>query len=117
MIRLKETHRWPRYKLEENSEQNIALRSSSRPVRAISGKYQKNTLLIPLDEFKTRLSKHKSDMLCALGEAEEYNELCTKHPELCDEAQILYNEARERCAKLLGKVKAIEHFMAQHSGT
>ena len=54
-------------------------------------------------------------MLCAMGEAEEYSELCAVHPELCDKAQPLYNDARERSGKLLGKVKALEKLLTNQA--
>lgn len=54
-------------------------------------------------------------MLCALGEAEEYESLCKELPELSEEAQSLYSEARERSALLLGKIKALESLLSSNS--
>lgn len=65
--------------------------------------------------LQRRLSQHKSDMLCAMGEAEEYSALCEEHPELRTQAQALYNQARDRSALLLGKVKALESLLAQQA--
>lgn len=62
--------------------------------------------------LRDRLSKHRSDMLCALGEAEEYESLCRELPELSEQAQSLYTEARERSALLLGKIKALESLLS-----
>lgn len=63
-------------------------------------------------ELSARLSQHKSDMLCAVGEAEEYDALCTAHPGLKTQVQELYNRARERSAILLGKIKALETLLS-----
>lgn len=116
MVCSKRIGRWPRYELSENFEQKATARIKPKIRKTITSNPspQKN---ISVDSFKDRLSKHKSDMLCAMGEAEEYKELCREHPEICDEAQALYNEARERSAMLLGRVKAVEHLMAQRSNT
>lgn len=54
-------------------------------------------------------------MLCALGEAEEYEFLCKELPELSEEAQSLYAEARERSALLLGKIKTLESLLSSNS--
>ena len=54
-------------------------------------------------------------MLCAMGEAEEYSALCHEHPDLQEQAQTLYNQARDRSALLLGKVKALENLISQQT--
>lgn len=38
--------------------------------------------------------------------------LCKELPELSEEAQALYSEARERSALLLGKIKALESLLS-----
>ena len=73
----------------------------------------KNETITVINPLKERLGKHRTDMLCALGEAEEYNELCSEFPNLSSETQVLYNEARERSTMLLGKIKALESLLCQ----
>lgn len=113
VTRMPESSGWPRYCLAERFEQAISVRLTQEHDKTVTAK-QEEQQAIPLNVLKDRLSKHKSEMLCSIGEAEEYNELCAKHPELRHKAQSFYNEARERSATLLGKVKALENLLAQH---
>lgn len=55
-----------------------------------------------------KLHDYKNELLIGLGEAEEYKQLCTQLPQLHSSLQLKYNCARERNAKLLGKIKAVE---------
>lgn len=68
----------------------------------------------PLQE---RLRRHKLEMLSAMGETEEYDAICAEMPELRDEIQPLYNESRDKCSKLLGRVKALESLLARETGS
>jgi len=43
-----------------------------------------------------------------MGEAEEYDAIYKEMPEIQMQIQELYNQSRDKCSKLLGKVKAIE---------
>lgn len=69
----------------------------------------------PFAALREWLGKHRSDMLCALGEAEEYESLCKELPEVNEEARSLYSEARERSALLPGKIKAIESLLSSNN--
>jgi predicted transcriptional regulator len=70
---------------------------------------QGSTVLIdPLKELREQLSNHKLELLTTIAETEEYEELCQKLPSKQLEIQELYNDARNRYSKTLGKVKAIE---------
>ncbi|MBR7745217.1 hypothetical protein [Undibacterium baiyunense] len=59
-----------------------------------------------------RLHQQKLMLLTAMGEAEEYDAIYKELPEIGAQIQDLYNESRDRCSKLLGKVKAIENLIA-----
>ena len=95
---------WPRYRLNQNFDAHFP-----REVTSTTSKPER-----PYKRLRERLNKHRSEMLCALGEAEEYEALCREVPELCEEAQTLYNEARERSSLLLGKIKALESLLIPH---
>ena len=97
---------WPHYRLRSKFKQ---MKEVSDENRDTPGQQPNLIACKPVDIntssaniLKERLSKHRSEMLCAMGEAEEYSELCNEYPELCEEAQGLYNDARERSAMLLG---------------
>jgi hypothetical protein len=65
-----------------------------------------------LDKSLTkRLNHQKLQLLTAMGEAEEYDAIYKEIPEMHVQIQELYNESRDRCSKLLGKVKAIENLI------
>jgi hypothetical protein len=67
------------------------------------------------DELKERLNHHKLEMLTAMGEAEEYDAICQEWPEMQVELQERYNLARDRCSRLLGRLKALENLLAKAS--
>lgn len=111
---------WPKYELNDkfNSIQaNGRLTLSSPPSPSSRSPAKTDTTNRPGRPYKIlrdRLNKHRSEMLCAIGEAEEYESLCKEVPELSEEAQTLYNEARERSSLLLGKIKALECLLIPH---
>lgn len=118
MERLPDDGGWPRYQLTKKFQFNKQANSTPAPLP--------NPLPKPIEAdapaekpakaLRERLSKHRSDMLCALGEAEEYQALCKEVPELSSEAQALYNDARERSSILLGKIKALENLLPHQAG-
>ncbi len=67
----------------------------------------------PRQSLQERLNHHKLEMLTAMGETEEYDAICKEIPELRDQVQVLYNSSRDKCSKLLGKVKALESLLAR----
>lgn len=67
------------------------------------------------DKLKERLNFHKVEMLTAMGEAEEYDSICKEWPDMRIEVQERYNQAKDRCSKLLGRVKALEDLLARTS--
>lgn len=111
---------WPKYRLT----QKFSSHHSKKSAKEITSSSVPKTAPIdrsvippekPVAALRERLSKHRSDMLCAIGEAEEYESLCQELPEFSEEAQSLYADARERSALLLGKIKALECLLSSHS--
>ncbi|WP_191966421.1 hypothetical protein [Cellvibrio sp. KY-YJ-3] len=70
----------------------------------------------PRQSLQARLNRHKLEMLSAMGETEEYDSICSEMPELRDDVQPLYNQSRDKCSKLLGRVKALESLLARETG-
>jgi hypothetical protein len=121
MEKLPDDGGWPKYRLTQKfrspqpgtRSKESSLTPSSQTIAVV--KTQSAPPAKPVAVLRERLSKHRSDMLCALGEAEEYESLCKELPEFSEEAQSLYSEARERSALLLGKIKALESLLSSHS--
>jgi len=67
----------------------------------------------PLLELRDQLSAHKLELLTTIAETEEYEKLCKQLPSKQPEIQELYNDARNRYSKTLGKVKAIESLISR----
>ena len=59
------------------------------------------------------LNRYKKELLINFGELEEYEQLSKAHPELNEQLQGKYNQAREQNSALLGKIKAIENLLNQ----
>ncbi|MFT3931053.1 MAG: hypothetical protein QM709_12245 [Spongiibacteraceae bacterium] len=64
--------------------------------------------------LREKLHSYKEEMLSVIGETEEYDAICTQLPHLKNAVQALYNDARERCSKTLGRVKALESILSNH---
>ncbi|QEY19041.1 hypothetical protein D0C16_14005 [Cellvibrio sp. KY-GH-1] len=62
-----------------------------------------------------RLNHQKLELLTTMGEAEEYDAIFKELPEMRGQIQSLYNDSRDRCSKLLGKVKALENLISLNS--
>lgn len=107
---------WPLYQLTPtltavdtpiSSEQSKSLQiSDTQNFKAVSHR-----------NLHDRLKRYRLEMLSAMGEAEEYDTICGDIPELRDEIQPLYNQSRDNCSKLLGRVKALESVLMRESGT
>ncbi|WP_460049374.1 hypothetical protein [Sessilibacter sp. MAH2] len=118
MEKLPDNGGWPKYRLTQKfrshrsglTEKEALTSLPSKPNTSV--KIQSAPPSKPITALRERLNKHRSDMLCALGEAEEYESLCKELLELSEEAQALYSEARERSALLLGKIKALESLLS-----
>lgn len=64
--------------------------------------------------LKEKLHRYKVEMLSAIGETEEYDSICVELPHMQSTVQTLYNEARDRCSKTLGRVRALESILSNH---
>lgn len=109
IVQVKSEERAKKFKMTEQFSVRIA--QSSGPVMSEKDDVPiiKNTLGRNLTE---RLHQQKLMLLTAMGEAEEYDAIYKELPEIGAQIQELYNESRDRCSKLLGKVKAIENLIA-----
>lgn len=101
-----------KYKMSDQFSARIANSNTSTTSTKSESPVQKNTLGINLTD---RLNQQKLMLLTAIGEAEEYDAIYKELPEFGAQIQELYNESRDRCSKLLGKVKAIENLIALSS--
>lgn len=94
-----------RFELTENfTEENYQMGSPHCPMRKDIP--NKNTAF--KQELRNRLHKYKIELLTAMGEVEEYDSINTQAPIQQALIQDLYNDARDRSSKLLGKIRAIE---------
>ena len=66
-----------------------------------------------IDDLKELLKNHKLELLTTISEAEEYEALSKQLPNRRDDLQELYNDARNRYSKTLGRVKAIESIITK----
>lgn len=66
-----------------------------------------------LMQLQEQLNTHKLELLTTIAETEEYESLCKQLPSKKTEIQELYNDARNRYSKTLGKVKAIESLISR----
>ncbi|UUA74939.1 hypothetical protein [Cellvibrio sp. QJXJ] len=113
---------WPQYRLTPQffarSKSVIAISSSSPLVKeeAQAAVNVESVKPDPRQSLRERLNHHKLEMLTAMGETEEYDAICKEIPELRDQVQVLYNSSRDKCSKLLGKVKALESLLARETG-
>ncbi|MEX1670901.1 hypothetical protein AB4876_18470 [Zhongshania guokunii] len=118
MIKLPDNNRWPRYELTSIFISTVVDHPANTEKFKMAEVIRHPSSALHPHEFilREKLSQYRSDMLCALGESEEYSALCNDYPDLRESAQDLYNEARERGATLLGKIKALENMLTHHAG-
>lgn len=117
MERLKADGRWPHYALTQKFLQ-LYKATHPAPLSPLpiveTDAVQLNT--DPLASLKERLKMHQAEVLTAMGEMEEYEAICQEMPDLREIAQPRYNESRERCSRLLGRVKALESLLVTEAG-
>ncbi|MGV8837807.1 MAG: hypothetical protein ACWA6V_17115 [Cellvibrio sp.] len=110
---------WPLYRLTpqfftKSSKPSVLTPTVSTPeAPPIKAPTSKNN---PRQNLQERLNQHKLEMLSAMGETEEYDAICSEMPDLRDDVQPLYNQSRDKCSKLLGRVKALESLLARETG-
>ena len=112
IVQVKADGRAYKYRITEQFSARIA-ESSNTDVAVNNGKQNPHNALGK--NLTERLHQHKLRLLTAIGEAEEYDAIYKELPEIGAQIQELYNESRDRCSKLLGKVKAIENLIALSS--
>lgn len=98
-----------RYRLKATGTADSVERSS---VASASGGGISDNLAF--NRLKEKLHHYKVEMLSAIGETEEYDAFCIEHPHMRGVVQALYNEARDRSSKTLGRVRALESILSSH---
>ena len=111
-MQVKSEGRAHKYKVTEQLSARIADLSAPDMLENNDNQIPHNSLGKNLTE---RLHQQKLMLLTAMGEAEEYDAIYKELPAIGAQIQELYNESRDRCSKLLGKVKAIENLIALSS--
>ncbi len=96
-----------RFSKTERFDMNVLLSKNDRNTSktTTSMGYQEHLL--------TKLKHCKSELLLNIGETEAYKELYSEFPDLVDEIQPQYNEARDNNTRILGKIRAIEGLLNQ----
>ncbi len=64
-----------------------------------------------LNALEQEKKQHEGELAITLGEIEEYQSLLTRFPNNKQDMQPLFNAARERSAKLLGRINALTNWM------
>ncbi|WP_199454494.1 hypothetical protein [Vibrio owensii] len=64
-----------------------------------------------LNTLEQEKKQHEGELAITLGEIEEYQSLLVRFPNNKQEIQPLFNSARERSAKLLGRINALTNWM------
>ena len=111
--KMKGQNGWPIYrftkKFQARPTPSDAVEPSAAPVKTPPNTRDE------LKNLRERLKVIKLEMLTAMGEVEEYNTLESELPGMKKLTQKLAAESRDRCSKLLGKVKAIETLLNAES--
>ena len=68
-----------------------------------------------IDVLKTRLRNSKMEMLTSSGETKEYEELSELFPSMRTLLQNKFNIAKEKNIEYIGRVKALELLITEHS--
>jgi hypothetical protein len=67
-----------------------------------------------IEKLEEALQQYNADMMAAIGESEEYIRLIGSVPEMGDSLTEKYYLARDKSAKLLGKIQAVETVIATY---
>lgn len=105
---------WPLYRL---TSQFFGRNSSSSSTSPAPPQGAATSEIDPRQNLQERLNRYKLEMLATMGETDEYGAICAEIPELRDEVQPLYNQSRDECSKLLGRVKALESLLSKETGS
>lgn len=91
------------------------LSNNTKQVHQTVSTISNNSLIITDDnlrDLKEKLHRYKVEMLSAIGEAEEYDAICDQLPHMQRAVQELYNHARDRSSKTLGRIRALESVLS-----
>jgi len=91
-----------------------ALTIEPRVARNRKAKVDSTDVQIPefsLNALEQEKKQHEGELVITLGEIEEYQSLLTRFPNNKQDMQPLFNAARERSAKLLGRINALTNWM------
>ncbi|MHB9954801.1 hypothetical protein [Vibrio campbellii] len=91
-----------------------ALTIEPRAARNKKAKVDSITVQTPefsLNALEQEKKQHEGELAITLGEIEEYQSLLTRFPNNKHDMEPLFNAARERSAKLLGKINALTNWM------
>lgn len=91
-----------------------ALTIEPRSGRKRKAKVDSTDVQIPecsLNALEQEKKQHEGELAITLGEIEEYQSLFTRFPNNKQDMQPLFNAARERSAKLLGRINALTNWM------
>lgn len=61
----------------------------------------------------SKLKRYKLELLTAIGESDEYEELYAELPSMGEELKARYRQSKDYSSKMLGKVRAIESLIEQ----
>ncbi len=89
-------------KIEPREARNSKVKADSTVVQ---------TADIPLTVLEQEKKQYEGELAITLGEIEEYQSLLTRFPHSRQKMQPLFSAARERSAKLLGKINALTNWM------
>jgi len=90
----------------------ISLRDKCSPFAQTGQKNKSSMDPTTLNGLKEELSKRKVELMTSIGEAEEYQRLYKRFPDLQHAVRNQYLESRDRSTKLLGQLRAVETVLA-----
>ncbi|HDY7484013.1 TPA: hypothetical protein RQJ48_004178 [Vibrio vulnificus] len=105
--RYHQTSEFKALKVEPRMARNSKVKADSMAIQI------SETSLTALEQEK---KQYEGELAITLGEIEEYQSLLTRFPHSRQKMQPLFNEARERSAKLLGKINALTNWMQVAQG-
>lgn len=89
-------------------ENGLKLESDVQQERTILSSKPEPSFSVTTQQLEMRLKETRLDFLSSVGEAEGYKVLLDEMPQLKDQIENDYLEARDRSSRLLGHVRAIE---------
>ncbi len=101
----------PRYRLASNFNSNCV--TIGRPHLSIKG--EENSLSTNFEaSLRDKLKNQKQELGSIIGEIEEYELISNEVPLELDYIQSLYNQARDRYSKTIGRIRALESLISHY---